>query len=669
MPILRIAVNSPMRRLFDYLPPEHCPSGHHLLGHRLRVPFGKKNARVGIVVAISKQTDVPQHKLKKALAQLDDTPLFPPEHLQWLQWVSDYYHHPIGDVVFGAIPSRLRQGKPATLTTPPPGSPTHDRGVSLWAPNTAQKLAVDTIAANPATYQTFLLHGITGSGKTEVYLHTMRALLDLGKQVLVLVPEIGLTPQFVEHIKKSFIEMVAVIHSGLSDGENLRSWLSARHGDAAIILGTRSAIWTPIKNLGVIIVDEEHDLSYKQQEGLRYSARDLAIIRGQRANVPVVLGSATPSMESMLNADNGRYQLLQLTHRINHAKLPAIQINDIRHEKMHGAISHALLQEIKSCLHREQQVLLFLNRRGYAPVMLCDQCDRIATCPRCDAYMTFHKTKRQLRCHHCDHRELSPPICAHCPDSPLVAIGHGTERIEETLAELIPDAHSLRIDSDSTRPKKAAQQMFDEIKAGTANILIGTQMLVKGHHFPKIALVGIINTDAGLFSADYRASERMAQMLVQISGRAGRDHDGDTVSKVIVQTRFPEHPLLNELARYDYRQFAKRVLTERQEAQLPPFSFQALIRAEANRKDKAREFLNHAHQTLQAADDPALDLYGPVPAPMGKRAGRYRFQLLLQAVLRRTLKHHLATWIATLADSPATRQVRWSVDVDPQSML
>ena len=667
MPIFKIAINLPVRHLFDYLPPDNCSSEKNFLGYRLRVPFGETSERVGVVVATAEHSVLPPHKLKKAFTLLDDTALLPRQHLHWLQWVAEYYHHPIGDVVFGALPSHLRQGRLATFKALPPLLNNHT--VSLLTPNTAQQQAIDAIVANAPTYQTFLLNGITGSGKTEVYLHTIRAVLNLGKQVLVLVPEIGLTSQFVNHIKESFFEAVAVIHSGLSDGENLRSWLGASRGDAAIVLGTRSAIWTPFKHLGMIIVDEEHDLSYKQQEGLRYSARDLAVVRGWRTNVPVILGSATPSIESMQNTDSGRYKLLQLTHRINHARLPEIQLHDIRHEKMHGAISHTLLREIKYCLQRDQQVLLFINRRGYAPVMLCDQCERIATCPHCDAYMTFHKSSQHLRCHHCEHRERLPYKCASCMGERLIEIGHGTERIEETLAELIPTARYVRIDSDSTRSKKAAKRMFDEIKVGSANILIGTQMLVKGHHFPKITLVGIINADAELFSIDYRASERMAQMLVQISGRAGRANNSEAVGKVIVQTRFPDHPLLNELMRYDYQRVVRRILNERQEAELPPFSFQALIRAEANRKSKAQEFLAHARQILQATADPALDLYGPVPAQMEKRAGRYRFQLLMQATQRHTIKRHLAAWIATLSNNPTIRQVRWSVDVDPQSIL
>lgn len=740
MLILRVALNSPLRTLFDYLPPDNCGREHFAPGQRLQVPFGKSSVRTGIIISLAETTQVPKHKLKKALVMLDETPLFPAKHLKLIEWASDYYHHPVGDVVFTSIPSSLRKGKAAVIKqeiiwrltaygrtyegrlNPDELSRAkkqlaifhfikqHQDGVSqtriqnefenaraplneltvknliekttateksdetvpyqndkAWTLklNKEQQNAIDKITSSTA-YNAFLLNGITGSGKTEVYLHLIRHILASDKQVLVLIPEIGLTPQFIDRIKERFGENVVVLHSGLSESERLIAWLKARDGTAFVVLGTRSVIWTPMPKLAMIIVDEEHDLSYKQQDGLRYSARDLALIRGQREKIPVLLGSATPSMESMKNAKDGRYQELLLSKRVSNAKLPDIQIHDVRNEKMHGAISQYLLDNIKQCLHNRQQTLLFLNRRGYAPVIMCHDCGFISQCPRCNVYMTFHKHKNRLHCHHCQHSELLPSICPDCSGQQIIEVGHGTERLEESLAELLPTAKILRIDRDSTRRKDAMKKMLGDIHAGDADILIGTQMLAKGHHFPNVTLVGIVDADRGLFSVDFRASERMAQILMQVSGRAGR---GDSPGTVIVQTHYPEHPLLNKLALHDYQQFTKILLEERQQTQLPPFSFQALIRAESNQQTVAINFLNIARTKLQNLTQGKLEIYGPVSAPMEKRAGRFRYQLIIQAEYRRTIKKFLGPWIENLDQLPEARKVRWSVDVDPQDMI
>jgi len=742
MLILRVALNSPLRTLFDYLPPDNYGLKHFAPGQRLQVPFGKNSVRTGIIITLADTTQVPRHKLKKALALLDETPLFPAKHLKLIEWASDYYHHPIGDAVFTSIPSTLRKGKAAvikqeviwrltshgktyqgklnpdelsrakkqqaifqfikqhqdgvsqtriqnefenartplhglsvknliektTAATEKPGKTVPYRNDKAWTlqPNKEQQDAIDKIISSSTAYQAFLLNGITGSGKTEVYLQLIRHVLASDKQVLVLIPEIGLTPQFIDRIKERFGENVVVLHSGLSEAERLIAWLKARDGSAFVVLGTRSAVWTPMPRLGMIIIDEEHDLSYKQQEGLRYSARDLALIRGQREKIPVVLGSATPSMESMKNAKDGRYQELLLSRRVNDAKLPDIQIHDVRNEKMYGAISQYLLKNIKQCLHNRQQILLFLNRRGYAPVIMCHDCGFISQCPRCNVYMTFHKHKNRLYCHHCQHSERLPNTCPECSGHKIIEVGHGTERLEESLAELLPEAKVLRIDRDSTRRKDAMKKMLDDIHAGDADILIGTQMLAKGHHFPNVTLVGIVDADRGLFSVDFRASERMAQILMQVSGRAGR---GDSPGTVIVQTHYPEHPLLNELALHDYQQFTKILLEERQQTQLPPYSFQALIRAESNQQAVATNFLNIARTKLQNLAQGKLEIYGPVSAPMEKRAGRYRFQLIIQAEKRQTIKKFLSPWIESIDQLPEARKVRWSIDVDPQDMI
>ena len=742
MLILRVALNSPLRSLFDYLPPDNYVLKNFAPGQRLQVPFGKNSIRTGIIISLADTTQVPKHKLKKALSLLDETPLFPAKHLKLIEWASDYYHHPIGDAVFASIPSLLRKGKAAKIKQEAlwrltahgktyqgklnpdelsrakkqlaifqfikqhqdgvsqsriknefenARTPLHELSVKnliekttaatekpermvpyqndkAWTlkPNKEQQQAIDKIIAASTAYHAFLLNGITGSGKTEVYLQLIRHILASDKQVLVLIPEIGLTPQFIERIKDRFGDNIVALHSGLSEAERLIAWLKARDGTASIVLGTRSAIWTPMPRLGMIIIDEEHDLSYKQQDGLRYSARDLALIRGQREKIPVVLGSATPSMESMKNARDGRYQELLLSKRVNNARLPDIQIHDIRNEKMHGAISQYLLKNIKQRLHNKQQTLLFLNRRGYAPVIMCHDCGFISQCPRCNVYMTFHKRKNRLHCHHCQHSERLPNTCPDCSGKQLIDVGHGTERLEETLVELLPAAKILRIDRDSTRRKDAMKKMLDDIHAGDADILIGTQMLAKGHHFPKVTLVGIVDADRGLFSVDYRASERMAQILMQVSGRAGR---GDSPGTVIVQTHYPEHPLLNKLALHDYEQFTQLLLEERQQTQLPPFSFQALIRAESNQQQVAIQFLNIARTKLQSLTQGKLEIYGPVSAPMEKKAGRYRFQLIIQAQSRHTMKKFIGPWIGSLDKLPESRKVRWSVDVDPQDMI
>jgi len=736
--ILRVALNTPLRNLFDYLPPDNCPVRTLAPGQRLQVPFGKGSVRTGIIISISGTSELPKHKLKKAIALLDEVPLLPKKHLQLIEWASHYYHHPIGDVAFTSLPAALRKGKAAkikqevfwrltepgkkldpdelsrakkqlalflfikqtpggvsqsritnefknsqqplealfkkklikkigTLATKNHAKTIHRQNDFSWQlkPNEEQQNAIEKIVASSAAYHAFLLNGITGSGKTEVYLQIIRHTLESGKQALVLVPEIGLTPQFIDLIKDRFGEKIVVLHSGLSEGERLLGWLKARDGQAPVVLGTRSAIWTPMPNLGMIIIDEEHDLSYKQQDGLRYSARDLALIRGQREKIPVVLGSATPSMESMKNARDGRYLELRLLKRVNDSSLPDIQIHDVRNDKMHGAISQYLLKNIKQCLKNRQQVLLFLNRRGYAPVMMCHGCGFISQCPRCNVYMTFHKHKNMLRCHHCDHHERLPQECPDCSSHQFFELGHGTERLEETLTELLPETKILRIDRDSTRRKGAMQTMLKDIHAGDADILIGTQMLAKGHHFPNVTLVGIIDADRGLFSVDYRASERMAQILMQVSGRAGRS---DRPGIVIVQTHHPDHPLLNELASHNYEQTTQLLLEERQQAQLPPFSYQALLRAESNKQQVAVKFLNIARTKLQELTDGKLDAYGPVSAPMEKRAGRYRFQLLVQSGSRQIMKRFLTPWIEYLGNLPESRKVRWSLDVDPQDM-
>ncbi|MBI4006231.1 MAG: primosomal protein N', partial [Gammaproteobacteria bacterium] len=499
-----------------------------------------------------------------------------------------------------------------------------------------------------------------------VYIQCIKHIITMGKQALILLPEIGLTPQFIERFERQLNVDIAVLHSALQDRERLHAWLRARDGRALVVLGTRSAIWTPFQQLGIIIVDEEHDLSYKQKDGFRYSARDLAMIRSQQENIPVVLGSATPSMESLQNAVKGRYKELKLGRRAGGARLPRINILDIRASKMHGAVSQTLLESIQYCIEKNQQALLFLNRRGYAPVIMCHDCGWVFKCSRCNIQMTYHKHNNKLCCHHCGHVEKLINNCHECNSHKIIEIGHGTQRLAETLEKILPSAHLIRIDRDSTRRKGAMQSMLNDIHSGGVDILIGTQMLAKGHHFPRVTLVGIIDADRGLYSADYRASERMAQLILQVSGRAGRAENPGTV---IIQTHHPEHPLLTTLIEHGYAKFAELVLRERKEALLPPFSYHALLRAEAHDMQLSRKFLTDAKSRLPATNKLQMEIFGPIASPIEKRAGRYRMQLLLQSTDRSRLRQILEPWVKILEQIPSARKVRWSLDVDPQDML
>ena len=517
-------------------------------------------------------------------------------------------------------------------------------------------------------FKAFLLDGITGSGKTEVYLHAISDVLTQGKQVLVLIPEIGLTPQTVQRFRARFHQdSIALYHSGLSDGERSCTWQAAREGRARIVIGTRSSIFLAFADLGLVIVDEEHDASYKQQEGLRYHARDLAVLRAQSAQCPIVLGSATPSLESMQNANEARYQALHLRERAGGANLPAFRLLDIRQQRMQAGLSEPLLQEIRRQLDQGGQVLLFLNRRGYAPTLTCHTCGWVAQCPRCDAQMTVHRQAHDLACHHCGTRVALHTRCPDCGSAELRDFGVGTEKLEQAIAERFPGVATIRIDRDSTRNKGQIEALLNEAESGRARILIGTQMLAKGHHFPNVSLVAIIHADGGLFGADFRATEHLAQLLIQVAGRAGR---AERPGQVWIQTHHPDHPLLQTLVREGYAAFATLALEERSLAGLPPFSHFALVRTESTQAETGMQFLQHA---LQAADQleaaEGVQFLGPVPAPMERRAGRWRAQLLLQAQSRGALHRLLEAWIESLENLPAARKVRWSLDVDPMDLF
>ena len=743
--ILRVAVPSPLRRHFDYLPPPASVHAALAPGMRVRIPFGKTRT-IGIIVDVVTHTPVQHSRLKAALEVLDEQPLLSADLLQLAQWASGYYHHPLGEVFASMLPALLRSGKAPrmkglrrwvmtpqgtaidieTLSRAPRQAAlmrllsTHPEGLDNaqlsrhtghwqgtlralmnkgWvqtqvpaetqesaeaegsagaaaprepplALNVPQQDAVTAVCTALGNFQAFLLDGVTGSGKTEVYLQIIEQTLARGLQALVLVPEIGLTPQLIERFQRRFHRPLAVLHSGMSDRERLSAWVMARNGHAPLVIGTRSAVFTPLLRPGVFIIDEEHDTSFKQQDGFRYSARDVAVMRAHQTNIPVVLGSATPSLESLHNVNLGRYRSLKLPERAGSAVHPSIETLDVRHQPMDDSLSQPLLTLITRHLANHNQVLLFLNRRGYAPTLLCHDCGWVAGCRRCDARLTLHQPLYQegrlLQCHHCGMQRPPDKHCPACKSADLRALGHGTERIEHALKKKFPDTRITRIDRDSTRRKGSLQALLDSAHSGASQILLGTQMLAKGHHLPDVTLVGILDTDQGLFSADFRASERMAQLILQVAGRAGR---AEKPGQVILQTHHPDHPLLQLLLTQGYHRFAEAALAERREAGLPPYSTLALLRAEAGHRDHPQQFLHQARDAAAALAIAGVELLGPVPAPMEKRAGHYRAHLLIQATRRSDLHHLLDAWLPGLEKIPGQRKVRWTLDVDPTEMI
>ncbi|MET1081198.1 MAG: primosomal protein N' [Pseudomonas sp.] len=733
MPILRLALPSPLRRLFDYRAPAGTANVAWQPGMRLRVPFGSREV-IGILIEVCSESEVPLDKLKPALELLDPQSPLPAPLFKLCLWTAQYYQHSLGDTLSWALPVLLRQGEPAearqerfwhlsegarlddprlaraprqrealrTIAQHPHGVAhkllgqlqlnrdslelLREKGLlqievrrhavaerhAKWLAqpelplNPEQRAATEAICSGFGEFKAFLLAGVTGSGKTEVYLQLIRQTLEAGKQALVLIPEINLGPQTLARFERRFNARIALLHSAVNDRERLDAWLAARDGEADIIIGTRSALFTPMKCPGLIIIDEEHDASYKQQEGLRYHARDLALVRARQENIPIVLGSATPSLESLQNAHAGRFAMLRLTQRAGGAQQPRFLRLDIKSRPLDSGISGPMQQAIGQTLAAGQQVLVFLNRRGFAPTLLCHDCGWLSECPRCDARMTVHQRSAELRCHHCGHAERRPHQCPQCGKVDLRPVGAGTERAEERLEILFPEYPVLRVDRDSTSRKEAMTTLFNTIQRGEPCILVGTQMLAKGHHFPRVTLVAILDADGGLFSADFRASERMAQLIVQVAGRAGREEEP---GRVIIQTHLADHPLLIQLTEQGYFAFAEQALSERRAAGLPPFCHLALLRAEAHRPGQAEAFLDdacgEAEHLLGTFALSGIELLGPVPAPMERRAGRYRAQLLLQANARAPLHRLLGAWLPILERLPGARQVRWSLDVDP----
>ena len=731
--ILRVALDTPLRRLFDYLPARDSEA-IAAPGMRVRVPFGRQRL-VGVVHSVAATSELPREKLKPLLEVIDTTPVIDAPVMQLLEWAAQYYHHPLGAVIAAALPRLAREGASARALTerwfatgagtaaldaqelkraprqrelleallagdgmaseslaqkyedwrtpmralvargfassaenaePPPAELTGAELVRGTGPalSDTQAEAVRAIDAAHSRFAPFLLYGITGSGKTEVYLHAVEHTLRRGQRALVLVPEIGLTPQLVGRFRERFAVPVAVLHSALTDSERLAAWRQCVSGEARIVLGTRSAVFAPIADLGMVIVDEEHDASFKQHEsGFRYSARDLAILRAQRAGAPVVLGSATPSLETLQNVVAGKYTRLSLPRRAGQALPPRAAVIDLREHAVRQGISTPAVEAMQRHLADDGQVLVFINRRGYSPTLACTACGWVAPCRDCDARLTVHLGASRLRCHHCG---ADAPLPANCPQCGYAVkhVGQGTERVEETLTNLFPDMPIVRLDRDVVRKRGDMEAVVSRIASGEARILVGTQMVTKGHDFPSVTLVVVLNADQGLFSTDFRAPERVAQTIIQVAGRAGR---GTKPGEVLIQTEYPDHPLLQSLLNEGYDGFATAALAERAAAHWPPFAHVVALRASATELAPAVEFLRLARQLAGRVRD--LKLLGPAPAAMTKRASRYHAQLLVEATERAPLHRMLTDWLPRVEELKTPRDLRWSLDVDPLDLF
>ncbi|MCW8931578.1 MAG: primosomal protein N' [Gammaproteobacteria bacterium] len=541
--------------------------------------------------------------------------------------------------------------------------------------NEEQQIAVEFLIKNGNCYSASLIDGITGSGKTEVYLSFIERQLEQGRQVLVLVPEIGLTPQLIHRFEHRFSVKIQTLHSGLNNTQRMKIWQQASSGEIRILIGTRSSVFTPMPDLGAIIIDEEHDISFKQQDGIRYSAKDIALVRANNANIPIILGSATPSMESLYLCQQNKMAHLKLRQRAGNARPPEVHLIDVRGQYLQHGLSRTLIDLIKQHLAKENQVLLFQNRRGYSPVLLCNKCGWISYCHRCDSKLTYHRQRNHLRCHHCQTEQPLPPQCPDCGHGDLSQLGMGTERVEKVVREIFPETEVIRIDRDTTQRKGTLQSMLEKARDGKKQILIGTQMLAKGHHFPNVTLVAILDIDQGLYSIDFRAPERLAQLIVQVSGRAGRE---EKKGQVVLQTAHPEDEMLNTLLTLGYSGFAKKALAERKELLLPPYAYQALIRCESNKIENYQAFLEYCFQVMsslkrngsveKSVGESDIQFLGPVPAPMEKKAGKFRGQLLVQASQRKDLHRMLNDLIWNVEANKAAQRIRWSIDIDPQEL-
>ena len=730
--ILKIALDLPLERLFDYLSSGQVAQ----IGQRVLVPFGQRK-QIGIVIGKADASDVAVEKLKTVLQVFTDELPLDAEILSLLKFSADYYQYPFGQALLSSLPVRLRQIAPAVSRKQYAYSltalgqlvdlaqvstrqlvmrrvllalQTHGKlteldldGISSSARKVAkqlvaegwlvseqvpaivktlevsiprppelndeQTLAVNRIIQEAHTFKAWLLHGITGSGKTEVYMRLMQYVLDnKDAQVLVLVPEINLTPQLEARFRSRLANFTLVsLHSSLSESERLHNWQLAQSGAAQIIIGTRLSIFTPLPKLKLIIIDEEHDSSYKQQDSMRYHARDVALVRAKRLNIPVVLGSATPSLESWHNTitnqrQANKYNLLSLNQRaVTAAKLPHIECIDTTKVNLQYGLTPQLITALKLRLARKEQSLLFINRRGYSPVLLCSACHWIAPCTRCSSRLVVHLGQRKLRCHHCGQEQKIPQQCPSCGNADLHPTGHGTQRLEQTLAQLLPTARIARVDRDSTSRKNALVEILDQVHKQEIDILVGTQMLAKGHDFPNLTLVGVIDTDSALHSPDFRANERLFAQLMQVAGRAGR---ADKAGQVIIQTQFPDHALFNALRVQDYVSYANAMLQEREQVQFPPYVFMALLRAEANDFSLVQQFLRYAFEQARNLNHDVL-VYDPVRPQMERLKGMERGHVLMQAGSRIALQRLLKNLVSLLRTQAIAAKVRWAVDVNP----
>jgi len=707
---VRVAVPVPLYRLFDYLPPKDQPPPEP--GARVLVPFGKRRL-VGIVIDRATPSNTDPSRLKP-VHQVLDPRLIDAELLALMRWATAYYAAPPGELVGHALPAVLRRnrampapridwlrltkkGRAADLARAPrqreiaalltqgpraraeisaAGAPADalrrmlENGLleACAAPATTpapgprlnpdQRLALARILRARQRFEALLLAGVTGSGKTEVYLQAARHLLRRGRQILVLVPEIGLTPQFVRRLEARLGQHAYVYHSGLGARERLETWRAAGRGAAGLVIGTRSAVFLPLARPGLLIVDEEHDSSFKQFDAMRYNARDVAVMRASRLGIPIVLGSATPSLESLHNADRGRYRMLVLPERAGSAGQPHWRIDDPRGQPVSDGLTESLVERMRAALTRGEQVLVYRNRRGYAPVLVCNECGWQADCDHCSAHLTWHRARDRLDCHHCGRSRAVPARCPDCQSPQLVPVGAGTERIEAALQQRFPDIPVLRADRDAVRGREDFEKLLQTVGAGAPCILVGTQMLAKGHHLPGIGLAVMLDTDQLLFSADFRAPERLAQSIVQVAGRAGREQPG----KFILQSRYPEHPLIRTLAEGDYLRATGLLLEERREAELPPWTHLAMVRAEAQQASAAADFLR---AVAARVDNRAVRAAGPVAAILQRRAGYWRYQLWLMAGSRAALSTETARLPALIQGMREARTVRWHIDVDP----
>jgi primosomal protein N' (replication factor Y) len=713
--LIQVALDTPLDRLFDYRLPDDV--GAVQPGSLVEVPFGR-TLQVGVALGSPADRAVEDAKLRDVIRVLDDRPALSADILRLAQFCADYYHYPLGAILLATLPPRLRNATPFVAETPwlvltesgqgaEPGARARAQralldalrsapqsradlraqklgrhaaalvaaGWAAWsriAPSAAdtpptadappataeQQAALDALLPALGAFGVQLIHGATGSGKTELYLRLIDAVLARGQQALVLIPEIALTPQLEQHFRRRFPgRRFATQHSGLAEKERAENWLAAP--DCDVLLGTRLSVFAPLPRLGLIVVDEEHDASFKQQDGLRYSARDVAIARGKQSNVPVVLGSATPSLESYAQALSGRYRLIELKQRaISQAQLPDIELVDLKHIPLDNGLTRPAVQALSETLARGEQGLVFLNRRGYAPALYCPSCAWVSPCPRCSARLVLHRTSHRLKCHHCGFETRIPPECPSCGNPDLKALGQGTQRLEETLTALLPTARIRRIDRDTMRPRAWAE-LGAAVHGGEIDILVGTQMLAKGHDFPNMTLALILDTDGALYSPDFRATERLFAQLMQVAGRAGR---ADKPGRVLIQTAFPDHPLFRYLQRHDYSAYARELLAERKQLELPPFTRQVLLRAEATTMDAALAFLHRA--AALAPDTADVSVFGATPAPMARVANLERAQLLIQSASRRALQAFVRDWRPQL-DAIKPRVARWSLDVDP----